>query len=81
MHMHAGVRYGFMELPREMPCEHEPQDGTLYTATGGLPASMKRRSDFPIDAMCAKCSRAIRRDHFEVAGLDGAWHLKYPPGD
>lgn len=58
-------------------CQHRPQEGTLYTATG-LKASLQRRGDFPVDAVCAVCGRPIRREHYEETGPGGEWKPKYP---
>lgn len=55
-------------------CAHEPQDGTIYTTTG-LPASLNRRDDFPVEAMCVKCSVPIRRLRYN----DPRWIPKPPP--
>lgn len=59
-------------------CRHEPEEGTVYTATG-LKASLTRRSDFPVEAVCAKCSLPIRRKQYEVTHPGGDWRLKYLP--
>lgn len=59
-------------------CRHEPAAGTLYTSTG-LEASLTRRDDFPVEAMCASCFRPIRREQFEVTRPGGDWLLKYIP--
>lgn len=55
-------------------CEHSPQEGTIYT-TLCLPGSMNRRDDFPLEAMCAKCSMPIRREKYD----DPQWDLKPLP--
>lgn len=44
-------------MPRKR-CQHEPGEGTLYT-TLGLTASLNRQDDYPVEAVCAKCSRPI----------------------
>jgi hypothetical protein len=69
----AARRAGLEDEMKPELCEHSPQSGTLYTTTG-LPASTSRRDDFPIEAMCAKCSRPIRRPR----GDDPVWEPKYP---
>lgn len=66
-----------METTGKAVCEHEPEDGTLYTATG-LAASLSRELDFPVEAVCAKCSQPIRREQHEVTHPGGDWQLKYP---
>lgn len=58
-------------------CQHQPADGTLRTRTG-LPASLEDRDDFPVEALCANCSRPIRRQQYEVTRPDGGWRLKDP---
>lgn len=62
-------------LPRR-PCRHRPQAETIYT-TGGRPASLKRRADFPVEAVCEVCELPIRREQFEVTRPRGDWQLKY----
>lgn len=62
-----------MESQEETRCKHAPQDGTLYT-TSGLAASLSRRWDYPIDAMCISCGNPIRIDH-----PTDRWALKVYP--
>jgi len=55
-------------------CEHEPQEGTVYT-TAGLPAEKARAGD-TLDAVCAGCGQPVR-----AASAAGPWRPKYPqPG-
>ena len=61
-------------------CRHRPQEGTLYT-TGGRVASLRRRDDFPVDAVCAGCGRPVRRRQYEVTSPAGDWRLKYPTSE
>lgn len=44
--------------------DHEavPLDGTLYTAVGGLRATLNREGDYPADALCKQCSQPIRAE-------------------
>lgn len=57
-------------MPRK-PCHHQPEEGTLYTSVG-LPASLNRQDDYPVEAVCAKCSRPIL-----LPWPGKAAHLKY----